>query len=347
MQELVPVGVLGATGAVGQRLLQLLSNHSQFRLIRLGASDQSAGKPYHRAVKWLLDSDIPCEFRDMTIVRCTPGDFSGCRLVFSALSSGVAGPTETEFAVAGFGVFSNAKDHRSDEDVPVLVPAVNGGHLERVKTQATFPSGGFIVTKANCSTAGLVIGIAPLVRRFGIDSLFVATLQALSGAGYPGVPSLDIADNVIPFIADEEEKLQSEPAKILDQAFPITAHCTRVPVTDGHTLCVSVHLSQDASLAQVVSTLQDNEPYKALQAAYPHTFNYQSLHILEDRPPQPRLDRMRGNGLTTTIGRIRGQNRDFSFVIVSHNTLIGAASAGVKAAELALESGLVLPHNKQ
>jgi len=342
----VPVGVLGATGAVGQRFLQLLSSHSQFALIRLGASDQSAGKAYRQAVKWLLDSDIPSEFRDMRVVRCTPSDFAGCRLVFSALSSGIAGPTETQFAQAGFGVFSNAGDHRGDEDVPVLEPAVNGAHLQRVRVQTTFASGGFIVTKANCSTAGLVIGIAPLVHSFGVEHLFVATLQALSGAGYPGVASLDIADNVIPYIPDEEEKLQHEPSKILDQSFPITAHCTRVPVTDGHTLCVSVRLRQDASLAQVISALQQNLPYQALQASFPLTFNYESLHVLEDRPPQPRLDRMRGNGLTTTIGRIRGGNRDFSFVIVSHNTLIGAASAGMKAAELALESGLVLPHNK-
>ena len=340
MEARLPVGVLGATGAVGQRLLQLLAGHPKMQVIRLGASDQSAGKTYSKAVKWLLDEDIPGEFREMPVVRCTPADFGGCRAVFSALSSGVAGPAETEFAAAGFYVFSNAKDHRTDADVPVLVPAVNAEHIRVVTSQSTFPKG-FIVTKANCSTAGLVIGIAPLFHRFGIEQMFVATMQALSGAGYPGVPSLDIADNVIPFISDEEEKLMSEPDKILSAHIPITAHCNRVPVTDGHTLCVTVTLGQETDVATVVDTLRHNEPYREVQRKYPQTFDYESLHVLETRPPQPRLDRMRGGGLTTTIGRVRGSGKVYSFVIVSHNTLIGAASAGVKAAELALESGLI------
>jgi aspartate-semialdehyde dehydrogenase len=305
----------------------------------LGGSSRSVGRPYKEATHWLLDTDIPEDVANLEVLDCDPSLFSGVRVVFSALDSSVAGELETKFAEAGFAVFSNAKNHRTDPDVPILIPQVNPESIRLVSTQATYP--GYIVTNSNCATTGLVVALRPLQRAFGVAKVYVTTLQSISGAGYPGAASLDILDNVIPFISGEEEKLQSEPLKILEDDFAVVAQATRVPVTEGHTLCITVQLKTQATASQVIEALQANLPFQEFQAKYPLTLNFESLHVLADRPPQPKLDRMRGNGLTTTVGRVRGGGDEFQLVAVSHNTLAGAAFGSIKNAELALEAGLL------
>lgn len=335
----IPVGVLGATGTVGQRFVQLLSNHSIFELVKVGGSSRSAGKIYKESTNWLLDSDIPSHVADLIVQVCEPAMFSDVKVIFSALDSSVAGDLETRFAEAGFAVFSNAKNHRTDPDVPILIPQVNPEAISVVRTQRTFP--GFIVTNSNCATTGLVVALKPLQAAFGIRKVYVTTLQAISGAGYPGVASLDIFDNVIPFIGGEEEKLQSEPLKILADDFKVVAQANRVAVLDGHTLCVTVQLKTETDLTQVMEVLTTNRPFQEFRQRYPSTLNFEGMHILNDRPPQPKLDRMRGHGLTTTVGRVRGSSDEYQFVAISHNTMAGAAYGSIKNAELALEEGLI------
>ncbi len=244
----IPVAVLGATGAVGQRFVQLLDGHPWFRVAALAASERSAGQIYGKAARWFLQEPMPAWARDLEVVPCRPG--IDARLAFSGLDASVAGAIEEEFARAGCAVVSNSRNHRMDPEVPLLVPEINADHLELVDAQKRkWRGGGFIVTNPNCSTVGLAMSIAPLHRAFGIKRLIVTTLQAISGAGYPGVSSVDILDNIIPYIGGEEEKMESETLKILGTSkgpavFGISAHCHRVHVSDGHTLAVSVETAQ-------------------------------------------------------------------------------------------------------
>ena len=352
------VGVLGATGAVGQRFIQLLEGHPNFHVVALGASARSAGKAYENAVTWQLSVDPPAYVRGMVLTLCTPEAMPGVDIVLSALDADVAGDIEAAFRDAGAAVFSNARNWRMAPDVPLVVPPVNSDHLELVRAQASFAaSGGFIVCNANCSTTGLVIALKPLQDAFGIESATVATLQAISGAGYPGLPSMDILDNVVPFIGGEEEKLESEYTKILGTlegapapcgiapaAFPLSAMVHRVHVRDGHSLALSLRLRAPATPEQVAAALRswrpaDAQPDLARAPSVPAEF----LSV-RDEParPQPRLDRDTGRGFTTTVGRIRADPvATVKIFVVSHNTVMGAAGAALLNAELAVLRGLV------
>lgn len=345
------VGILGATGTVGQRFIQLLANHPWFNITWLAASDRSQGKRYADACNWKLETALPARIGEMVLQPNTPDASSTPlpRIIFAALDAGVARDLEPRFAEAGCAVISNSSAFRMTPDVPLVIPEVNLEHLELLEEQATRKaSGGYIVTNPNCSAIGLVLALKPLEQRFGIESLFVSTMQAVSGAGYPGVPSLDILGNVVPFIKSEEEKMQEECNKLLgalqgNQIVPLaaklSAHCNRVPVEDGHTECVSVKLKTPATEEQILAAWQEFQPF-GLSASHfgVHlpTAPVQPVEFVSapDRP-QPRLDRNRGNGMAATVGRLRPcPLLDWKFVVLSHNTLRGAAGAAVLNAEV-------------
>lgn len=348
--ERINVGILGATGMVGQRFIVQLQDHPWFNVTELAASDRSAGKSYIEAVKdrWKLDVPVPETAASMNVKPCTPG--LNCKIIFSALDSGVAGPIEESFAKAGYWVFSNARNHRMDRDVPLLVPEVNHDHLQVLDLQESrFNGKGRIITNPNCSTIGLVMALGPIHKAFGITKATVTTLQALSGAGYPGVSSLDIIDNVIPFISGEEGKMETEPLKILggfadgrfiDADIKISATCNRVNVVDGHLECISVAFSTKPQPEQLVETWQSFNPLK--QYNLPSSPRQPVVVVSDEKRPQPRLDRMEGKGMSCVVGRIRPCNLfDYKFTILSHNTIRGAAGASVLNAELAVAKGLI------
>jgi aspartate-semialdehyde dehydrogenase len=370
MSSKVRVGILGATGAVGQRFIQQLENHPWFELHALGASERSAGRNYESAVRWLLSTPIPDAVRDMQVWPCdlsTQGTpFTACRVVFSALDSSVAGPVEEAFAQYGIAVFSNSKNHRYDPDVPILVPEVNPPHLDIIPFQQKQRNikGGFIITNPNCSTTGLVVALKPIDDAFGIEEAVVFTMQAVSGAGYPGVASLDILDNVIPFIDGEEDKIEKETRKILgtvesntsgaDTAkhfknlpIRISAHTNRVPVLDGHTQCVSLRLKKKATPDEVKAVLQ-NYTSEAQSLKLPSAPKV-AIKVLEERDrPQPRIDRERERGYTVSVGRVRGgccsdeeprSSFDIRLVLLVHNTVLGAAGGAIINCELAKAKG--------
>jgi aspartate-semialdehyde dehydrogenase len=350
------VGILGATGMVGQRFIQLLEKHPWFEISWLAASDRSAGKTYSEACRWKLDTPLPARIAAMTVMGNTPdqtpeGQFP--KIIFAALDSDIARELEPKFAAAGCAVVSNSSAFRMTPDVPLVVPEVNADHLELLERQSwRKDSGGYIVTNPNCSAIGLVLALKPLEERFGIDSVFVSTMQAVSGAGYPGVASLDILGNVVPFIKNEEEKLQEEVGKLLGRAVSdrsgvskiemldakVSAHCNRVAVEDGHTECVSIKLRTRASRDEVLAAWHEFAPLKrnGLFTAPEQPVEFESS---VDRP-QPRLDRMRGNGMAATVGRLRECNLlDWKFVVLSHNTIRGAAGAAVLNAEVLARLG--------
>ena len=346
----IPVGVLGATGTVGQRFVSLLAEHPWFRVVAVTGSDRTIGKRYGEAVQWILPGDVPAEAAALTVLPTAPGltgaDGTAIPLLFSALGSDVAGPAETALRDAGYFVVSNASSHRMDAGVPLLVPEVNGDHLEMLRGRA---GRGAIATNPNCSTIGLVLSLRPLHDAFGIEAVNVVTLQAVSGAGLPGVASMQIVDNVIPYIGGEEEKLESESCKILGRRvgggieparIAVSAQCNRVPVLDGHTECVSLRLRSRATPADIAAALRTFDP--------PGTHGLPSaprppLVVLDanDRP-QPRLDRDRGQGMAATVGRIRPcPVLHVRFVLLSHNTVRGAAGGALLVAEQAVAMGLV------
>ncbi len=339
------VGILGATGMVGQRFIQLLSNHPWFNITWLAASDRSAGKPYAEACAWKLDTPLPAHIARMIVQANTPemSQTELPRIIFAALDAEIARDLEPKFAAAGCAVISNSSAFRMTADVPLVVPEVNASHLGVLETQATRKSsGGYIVTNPNCCAIGLVLPLAPLEARFGIEKLFVSTMQAVSGAGYPGVASLDILGNVVPYIKNEEEKLQEEVAKLLGQAtsggfqpapLQLSAHCNRVAVIDGHTECVSLKLRTPATEEEILAAWDEFQPLGH------HQLPSAPLQPIEFAPeltrPQPRLDLMRGNGMATTVGRLRPCNLfDWKFTLLSHNTIRGAAGAAILNAEL-------------
>jgi aspartate-semialdehyde dehydrogenase len=336
------VGVLGATGAVGQRFVQLLADHPWFEVVELAASDRSAGKPYREACTWRQATALP-EAAASRVVKNCEGPFES-KILFSGLDSSVAGEIETALAARGHAVVSNARNHRMDPDVPLLIPEVNPEHLEAVAVQRKRTGGGYIVTNPNCSVVGLAMALAPLQRAFGLQEVAVVTLQALSGAGYPGVASMDIADNVIPYIGGgEEEKIEAEPLRILGRftaggfepaPFAISASVHRVAVSDGHTMAVLARLKLKSTPEKALQALAEfrGEPQERRLPTAPR----RPIHVLPqaDRP-QPRLDRDREGGMAVTVGRVRSDRVfDLKMEVLVHNTIRGAAGAAILNAEL-------------
>ncbi len=332
---------------VGQRFVQLLAHHPWFEIAALAASERSVGMSYREACHWVVSGDMPAVVKEMVVQECEPD--LACRLVFSALPAEVAGPVEEEFAAAGYAVSSNARNHRLDPDVPLLVPEVNPDHLALVEIQQRRRGWkGFIVTNPNCSTAQLALALKPLWDRFGITALGVVTMQALSGAGYPGVPSLDILDNVIPYISGEEGKLEREPLKLLgrlegeavrEAEMTISAQCHRVATREGHLEAVSVKLGQEASVEEVVESLRGfRGPLQDL--GLPSAPERPIVVREENDRPQPRLDRDEGRGMSVVVGRVREcPVLDYKFVLLGHNTIRGAAGAAILNAELLMAQG--------
>ena len=349
MKEKIKVGVLGATGAVGQKFVQLLENHPWFELTEVAASERSVGKTYGEAARWFQHTPLPERIRHLSVKACQPQ--LDCQIVFSGLDAAVAGEVETEFAAAGYAVFSNARNHRLDDDVPLVIPELNADHLHLIDLQRKKSGGsGFIVTNSNCSTMFLAMVLGPLHQAFGVEKVFVATMQAISGAGYPGVASLDILGNVIPFINGEEEKIEIETRKILGAlaggrvqlaGFVISAQTNRVPVEDGHIECVSVKFRKQASVAAIKERLQNFRglPQELKLPSAPP----QPIIVMEEPDrPQPRRDVMAANGMATFVGRIRPcPLLDFRFVILGHNTIRGAAGASILNAELLVAQGRI------
>ena len=343
-------GVLGATGLVGQRLVSLLADHPWFALTEVAASERSSGKSYAEAVRWHLDAPIPAAARDLLVKGLDPS--LDCDFVFSALDSSVAGEAEEDFARAGYPVISNSRNHRMDSDVPLLIPEVNASHLDAIPLQQKNRGydSGFIVTNPNCSTAGLVLVLKPLADAFGLEKLFVVTMQAVSGAGYPGVASMDIQGNVVPFIGGEEEKMESEPQKLLgkwdgarflDAGLGISAHCNRVPVLDGHLECISVSLKKIASLGEVREALRHFEVSSEL-AALPSALRHPVIVLDDESRPQPRRDVNTGNGMAAVVGRVREcPLLDVKLTLLSHNLVRGAAGAALLNAEVLAARGLL------
>jgi aspartate-semialdehyde dehydrogenase len=344
------VGILGATGMVGQRFIQLLENHPQFEITALAASDRSQGKKFHEACTWRLAGEMPTFLKSMVVQAPEPP--LDCELIFSSLPGDIARASEAAFAGAGFPVISNSSAFRMDANVPLLIPEVNHEHLALIEVQRKQRGGqqGYIVTNPNCSTIMLALALTPLQHEFGVESVVATTMQALSGAGYPGVPSLAISDNVLPFIEGEEEKIEQETLKILgrfkdagieEAAMAVSAQCNRVNVSDGHLATVRVKLAQAVALAEFKEAL-------ASFTALPQELGLQSAPahpiIVREEPdrPQPRLDRDAGNGMSVSIGRVQPDNvLDYRFVALSHNTIRGAAGAAILNAELLIATGIL------
>ena len=346
----IPVGILGATGVVGQRFLLQLHAHPWFEPVWLAASDRSTGKLYREAAAWRLAEPLPERMSTQELRPPRPGDCPA-RVIFSALDAAIAAELEPAFAAAGHMVISNSSALRMHPAVPLLIPEINPDHLELLTRQKQLEwgrRGGGIVTNPNCSTAGLALALAPLERAFGLRKVMVTTMQAVSGAGYPGVASLDILGNVVPYIGGEEDKIEREPQKILGRLeadgvaaadFQISAACNRVPVEDGHLESVSLDLRRPASREEILAAWQSfhGRPQELRLPAAPA----QVVEYLEaaDRP-QPRLDRNRNAGMSTLIGRLRPcPVLGWKFTLLSHNTLRGAAGAALLNAELMREMG--------
>ncbi|MCE2982739.1 MAG: aspartate-semialdehyde dehydrogenase [Parachlamydia sp.] len=336
-RDKIPVAILGATGCVGQKMVQLLENHPWFKIAALCASDQSAGKAYREAVHWLLPTPIPSSVADFVVQPCRTT--IEAKIVFSALESNAAFQIEKEFAEAGYLVVSNASAYRMEPDVPLLVAEVNPGSIEAAKGQKTK---GKIFTNPNCSVSGVVLALKPLWDRFGLKTVHIVTMQALSGSGYPGVASLDIADNLIPYIPLEEEKLETEPLKILGtDSITISATCNRVPITDGHTACVSIKLSDKPSMEMILEAWKQfkGEPQELQLPSAP----FHPLHYFNGPfYPQPKLHRLIDKEMAVCIGRLRPcPVLDYKFTLLSHNTVRGAAGAALLNAELLVRKGWV------
>jgi aspartate-semialdehyde dehydrogenase len=346
MTEKLKVGILGATGTVGQRFIQLLENHPQFEVTEVCASERSEGKNYAQAAAWKLATPLPERVGRLKVKPIEPT--LDCDIVFSSLPSSIAASAEVAFAQAGYPVISNSSALRMEADVPLVIPEINADHLGLITRQRTVRNfdKGFVVTNPNCSVITFAAPLAALSEAFGVESVAVTTLQAVSGAGYPGVPSLDVADNVVPYIDGEEPKVETEPQKILGQligdsiehaSFSISAQCNRVPVLDGHLACLKVKLSVTPAIEDVRYALEDFDG-PALTSSPPKLIVFRD----EIDRPQPRLDRDASNGMAITVGRLQPDNVfDFRFVALSHNTIRGAAGAAILNAELLADRGWV------
>jgi aspartate-semialdehyde dehydrogenase len=350
MEQRTKVGILGATGMVGQRFVELLTDHPWFEVSYLGASEKSTGKSYEAACAWKLPFPMPEWAKNLKVEDAVPG--ADGRIIFSGLDSAVAGPIEESFALAGYVVVSNASSHRMAEDVPLVIPEINPDHLALIEVQKKNRNydSGYLITNPNCSTITLSLALSPLEREFGIESVFVCTMQAVSGAGYPGVASLDILGNVIPFIAGEEEKIERETKKIFGRVLGktveshpmvISAQASRVAVLDGHMETVFVKLRRKASIEEIRQSFQQ---YRSLPQELKLPTAPKHPVILKDEVdhPQPRLDLTLEKGMATMVGRLRPCTLlDARFVILGHNTIRGAAGAAVLNAELLKVKGLL------
>lgn len=348
------VGILGATGMVGQRFMQLLEDHPSFEIGWLAASDRSEGKLYAEAVNWRLAAGMPPGIANMRIAPAKPQDAP--EIIFAALEPIAARELEPQFAAAGHAVITNSSAFRMEPHVPLLIPEVNPGHVALIEQQHwNRESGGYIVANPNCCAIGLAIALKPLEQAFGIAAVFVSTLQAVSGAGYPGVASMDILGNIVPYIRGEEEKIEAETLKLLGQLSgdgigplnaKISAHCNRVAVEDGHTECVSVKLRRSATHKEILSAWRNFRPLREYELP---SAPKQAIQYLEEPDrPQPRLDVNRGAGMVTSIGRLRPCNLlDWKFVLLSHNTIRGAAGAALLNAELLDALGKLSPSQPQ
>lgn len=348
----IRTGVLGATGAVGQRFIQLLDRNPWFEITAVAASERSVGMPYHQACTWRISADCPSSARNMIVEPCQPG--LDCDLVFSALPAQVAGEIEVRLAAAGYGVLSNASAHRMDPDVPLLIPEVNPDHLRLIPIQRRNRGweSGFIVTDPNCSTVGLALALKPLHDAFGIHRVVVTTMQALSGAGYPGVPGLDSLDNVIPYIGGEEEKMIAEPRKILGSLSQdggevvsarmlISPACNRVAARDGHLEAISVELARETTVEGIIEAFGGFESLPH-ELGCPSAVNPTIIVRGEPDRPQTVIDRDAGNGMAITVGRVRPcEVLGFKFVVLSHNTIRGAAGGSILNAELMMAQGMI------
>jgi aspartate-semialdehyde dehydrogenase len=361
MKTRYPIGILGATGMVGQRFIQLLENHPWFEIAWLAASDRSSGKTYGEAAKWRLGSALPECVARMIVSPAEPGaaangNPSAPRIIFAALDAAIAREIEPRFAAAGCAVISNSSAYRMTPDVPLVIPEVNAQHLHLIEGQSwRKESGGYMVTNPNCSTIGLVMALKPLEERFGIEQIVVTTMQAISGAGYPGVASMDILGNVVPYIGGEEEKIEAETLKLLGKlegravtplAARISAHCNRVAVENGHTESVSVKLGnklgRPATREEVLAAWAEFRPLTT--QGLPTAPDQPVEWTPEDDRPQPRLDRNRGHGMAVTVGRLRPCGvLDWKFTVLSHNTIRGAAGAAILNAELLASLGKLEP----
>jgi len=342
MSKKIPVGILGATGIVGQRFVQMLEHHPWFEVTWLAASARSEGRPYGEAARWRMKTPLPARVAALHVSPARPE--GAPKVVFAALDAAIARELEPRFAEAGCAVVSNSSALRMQSDVPLVIPEVNPDHIKLIDTQPWRKrSGGFVVTNSNCSAMGLVLALAPLHGHFGLETVLAVTMQAVSGAGYPGVASLDILGNVIPYIAKEEEKMEEETQKLLGKLdgskiapaeFGMSAHCNRVAVEDGHTESVSVKLKKKAKPEEIIRAWNEFPPVPNklnLPTAPQHPVRYLSA---VDRP-QPRFDVDAGNGMTATVGRLRPCGvLDWKFTVLSHNTIRGAAGAALLNAEL-------------
>jgi len=350
MKKKIPVGVLAATGSVGQRFIQLLDNHPWFEVVALSASERSQGRKYGEACHWILPESMPEWAKEIEVVPNSP-EFVNLPIVFSALPSNIAKEVEPEFAKSGCFVCSNASAYRQDPYVPILLPEINADQINIINIQREkYNWSGGIATNSNCTSTGMTIALRPLLNNFGIKKLFVVSLQAISGAGYPGVSGMDILGNVIPYIKGEDEKVEQEPLKMLGSYknnkiefadFKISAHTNRVPVIDGHNVCVSVELEKQVKIQDIKEAFI-NYKAPASSSELPSTpkpiINFIDKH---DRP-QPRIDRNIGKGMTTTVGHLREDPIfDFKFVVLSHNTIRGAAGGSIYNAELLYNEGYI------
>ncbi len=343
----VSVGILGATGSVGQRLIALLSKHPWFTVSALAASESSAGRLYKDAVQWRINTPLHPDIANLPVQQAIPN--LGCDLVFSALDATVAGDIEADFAKKGYPVISCARPHRMDPNVPLVVPEVNFDHLELVKTQQ-YSEKGMIIAKPNCAVVGLVLALRPLQLEFGIEAIHVVTMQALSGAGFPGVPSLAVFDNIIPYIPTEAERFEIEPYKILGtlkdgsiQAYPLTisSTCSRVPISDGHLQVVSVKLKRKPSREHMIRAFKEFVPY-VQELNLPSRCKTPIHYFDEEGYPQPALHRDLESGMAVSVGRLREcPILDYKFVTLSHNTIRGASGGAILLAELLIKKGYV------
>jgi aspartate-semialdehyde dehydrogenase len=347
MSNKLPVGILGATGIVGQRFIQMLEHHPWFEIGWLAASDRSEGRTYAEAARWRLKTSIPGNVAGMTVAAARPE--GAPKIIFAALDAAIAREVEPQFAAAGCAVVSNSSALRMQSDVPLVIPEVNGDHIRLIDKQSwRAKSGGYVVTNSNCSAMGLVMALAPLHRAFTLEAVTAVTMQAVSGAGYPGVASLDILGNVIPYIAKEEEKMEEETQKLLgtlngshiDPApFAMSAQCNRVPVEDGHTESVAIRLKRKPQPEEIIAAWNDfrAEPQ---QLRLPSAPAQPVLYMTAADRPQPRFDVELGAGMTTSVGRLRKCNvLDWKFTVLSHNTIRGAAGAALLNAEFLKAKG--------
>ncbi len=352
-QKRIPVAVLGATGMVGQRFIELLQGHPWFDLVALAASERHGGRPYREATSWrLAGSEMPASVAALPVVSCTPEALAGIKIAFSALPGEIAGDIELALAQAGIAVFSNAKNHRMASDVPLLIPEVNADHISAIVQQRKQRNwSGCIVTNANCCATPLVMALKPLQEAFGLRKVLVTTMQAISGAGYPGLPSYDILDNVIPYIGGEEEKLEIETLKMLgswqegrgfsDASLVVSAHCNRVATREGHLECASIELERNASPEEVIAAWENYVP-ESQKLKLPSAPEHALVYRTEQDRPQTLKDRDAGNGMTVTLGRLRRcPILTYKFVMLGHNTIRGAAGGSVLNAELCVSKGLV------